>query len=139
MDAKLQLLEKGLDAIEQYKEKELSFEDLIKSAEAIFEEFQKPQPDEWDWINGEWDWLYKYYSGQLGNASHIKSTPDLPYCEPPPHIDQSIYTFIGTRIFRNGVLYADILSVNGNDFHVKMISENKYIDGQERNITILNK
>lgn len=59
-------------------------------------------------------------------------------CE-PPHIDQSTYAFIGTQIFRNGVLYADILSANGNDFHVKMISENKYIDGQERTITILNK
>ena len=49
---------------------------------------------------------------------------------------KSVFTFSQTQVFKDGVLYADILERNGYTFKVKIISENKYLNGITQYFTI---
>jgi len=51
---------------------------------------------------------------------------------------ETIYTFSDTHVFKDGILYAEILERKGLDFKMKLISENKHLNGVIRNFTVIN-
>jgi len=51
---------------------------------------------------------------------------------------ETIYTFSDTHVFKDGILYAEILERKGLNFKMKLISENKHLNGVIRNFTVIN-